>query len=75
MYGVIVVVVLAFLFLGSGFSSGSSEVSAGEDTSFYVEDNGNLFIKLAKVTDQCCYFVVDIVVSGVSNVFDMILGG
>lgn len=54
----------------------SKEVGSEEyDTAYYVEDNGNLFIKAAKLLDKCCYYVVDIVISGIGSVFSSILGG
>lgn len=54
----------------------SKEVGSEEyDTAYYVEDNGNLFIKAAKMLDKCCYYVVDIVISGIGSVFNSILGG
>ena len=57
---------LVIIILGSMLADDSKEVSGDEyDTSFYVEDSGNLFIKTAKVLDKCCYYVVDIVVSSV----------
>lgn len=75
-YGIIVVLFLSVLFIGGSVTTNDDVVADEEyDTSFYVEDSGNIFIKLAKVLDRCCYFTVDIVVSGVGNVFDVILGG
>lgn len=74
-YGIIVVLFLAMLFLGGSVTSDEDVgVSDEYDTSFYVEDSDNLFIKLAKVIDRCCYFAIDIVISGINTVFDIILG-
>ena len=68
-YGLIAVVFIFLLFVGMSFVSESQEGQNDFDTSFYVEDNGNLFIKLAKLTDRFCYFVIDIIVSSISMVF------
>ena len=74
-YCIIVVLFLSILFIGGSVTSDEDvKVDNEYDTSFYVEDSGNVFIKLAKVLDRCCYFAVDIVVSGISSVFDIILG-
>lgn len=76
---VVVAVVVLFVLLIFGGGMGDSTVSGSSDdnfeTSFYIEDNGNVFIKVAKVADKCCFFLVDIVISGVSSIFDMLLGG
>lgn len=66
---------VVFLFLGSGASNDSMEVNGDYDTAYYVEDNGNVFIKVAKLADKCCFYVVDVVVSGVGSIFSAILGG
>ena len=72
---ILVVVLFVILFLGNGFGGDSTEVDADYDTAYYVEDNGNLFIKLAKLLDKCCFYIVDVVVSGIGSVFSAILGG
>lgn len=67
---------LAVLFIGSGVTEDDSMVGTGDDydSAFYVENTNNIFIKLAKVLDKCCYYVVDIVINGISSVFEVILG-
>lgn len=72
----IVVGLLGIILLASMISQGDTEVSAdGEDydTSFYVEGNGNIFIKTAKLLDKCCFYVVDVVISGIGSVFNSLL--
>ena len=49
-------------------------VDSEYDDAFYVENSDNLFIKLAKVLDKCCYFAVDIIISGINTIFEVILG-
>lgn len=67
------VVILGITFLADG-SSGDTTVSDDYDTAYYVEGDNNLFIKLAKTLDKCCFYVVDIFISGIGNIFDSILG-
>lgn len=72
----VVGLLIGVLLIASSFMQDSKEVGSEEyDTAYYVEDNGNLFIKTAKMLDKCCYYVVDIVISGIGSVFSSILGG
>ncbi|MDE7264112.1 MAG: hypothetical protein K2N64_05580 [Anaeroplasmataceae bacterium] len=66
---------LAIIILGSSFAQDSTEVSGGDeyDTAFYVDGSKNLFIMTAKMLDKCCYYVVDVVVSGIGSIFNSIL--
>ena len=66
--------ILGMLFLGGSVIEDEEVGSNDYDTSFYVEDSDNLFIKLAKVIDRCCYFAIDIIISGIDTIFDIILG-
>ncbi len=70
----LVVVLLAIILFSNGFIGESTEVSGDYDTAYYVEDNGNVFIKIAKFMDKCCFYVVDVVVSGVGSIFSAFLG-
>ena len=74
-FTIVFVLFLSLLLIGGSITQDTETGSGDLDTTFYVEDNGNLFIKLAKILDQLCLFIVDIVVSGISNVFNLILGG
>ena len=73
-YGIIIVLFLGMLFLGGSVLEDEEVGSNDYDTSFYVEDSDNLFIKLAKVIDRCCYFAIDIIISGIDTIFEIILG-
>ena len=74
-YLIIVVLFMGMLIIGGSVNSDDDVLVDGDyDTSFYVEDSNNLFIKLAKILDNCCYFAVDIIISGINTVFDIILG-
>ena len=73
---ILVVGILGIILLASLISQDATEVSAdGEDydTAFYVEGNGNVFIKTAKLLDKCCFYLVDVVISGIGSVFNSIL--
>lgn len=65
---------LAIILLGSTLAQDTPAGSSDEyDTAFYVENSKNVFIVAAKMLDKCCYYVVDIVISSVSSVFNSIL--
>lgn len=70
----LIIILLAIIFFTNGFIGDSTEVSGDYDTAYYVEDNGNVFIKVAKFMDKCCFYVVDVVVSGVGSIFSAFLG-
>lgn len=73
---IVVGLLIVVLVIASSLMQDSKEVSSEDyDTAYYVEDNGNLFIKAAKLLDKCCYYVVDVVISGIGSVFSSILGG
>ncbi len=70
-----------FIFLLGGllfivvFGSFMSEKTNDDyDDAYYVEANGNLITKTAKVIDKGCFYMVDIVVSGIGSIFNAILG-
>ena len=72
-YGIILVLFISLIFLGSNMEN-DVMVDSEYDDAFYVENSDNLFIKLAKVLDKCCYFAVDIIISGINTIFEVILG-
>ncbi len=67
-------IVLLLIFLGSSIIGKSEEVSEDYDSAYYVEANGNLILKLAKVLDKSCFYVVDIFISGIGSIFNIIIG-
>lgn len=67
-------IVLLLVFVGSSIIGKSEEVSEDYDTAYYVEANGNLILKLAKVLDKSCFYVVDILISGIGSIFNIIIG-
>lgn len=65
---------LAIILLGSMMTQDATEVGENDyDTAFYVEGNGNVFIKTAKLLDKCCFYIVDVVISGIGSVFNSLL--
>lgn len=73
---IFVVGLLGIILLASMISQDATEASADGDefdTAFYVEGNGNIFIKTAKLLDKCCFYVVDVVISGIGSVFNSLL--
>ncbi len=67
-----------FTFLAVVFASilisSNNDVESVNEEAFYVEDNGNIFIKLAFVCDDCAYYVVDLVLGGIERIFAMFTG-
>ncbi len=39
------------------------------DSSYYVEANNNIFIRFSNICDDCCYYIVDMVLGGIENIF------
>ena len=68
---ILMIIALGITFLGGG---DDTTVSDDYDSAYYVEGDSNLFIKIAKVTDKCCYYVIDIIISGIGTIFDSFLG-
>jgi len=71
----IYIVIGIFLFVVIiGFMTSSDEVveASTEDYeySYYVEANDNVFVKLSNVCDDCCYYVVDMILGGIESIFN-----
>lgn len=70
--------ILVFTFLAVVFASilisSNSDVEGTNEEAYYVEDNGNIFIKLAFICDDCAYYVVDLVLDGIERIFAMFTG-
>lgn len=73
MYVIIILLFLSMLFLGGSIADNNTSTE-DYDSAFYVDDTNNVFIKFGKVIDRCCFFIVDIIISGISSVFQTILG-
>lgn len=66
--------ILIFIIFGSSMLGKGEAEKEDYESAYYVEAKGNLILMLAKMIDKSCYYVVDIVVSGVGSVFNSILG-
>lgn len=71
----IYIVVAIFLFvLVIGFMTSNDDAveasTADYDYSYYVEANDNVFVKLSNVCDDCCYYVVDMILGGIESIFN-----
>lgn len=65
---------LAVILVGSIFTQDSVETGGSDyDQAYYVDGSKNIFIMTAKFLDKCCYYVIDVVVSGIGSVFNSIL--
>lgn len=77
---IIIIIFIIIVAITLSLSSGSNENNIEEvgivdyDSSYYVDTNGNMFIKIANICDDCCYYVVDIVFNGIEQVFSSLLG-
>ena len=71
-----ILTVLLFTFIAVVFASIliSSDQAVSDEASYYVEDNGNIFIKLAFICDDCAYYIVDLVLGGIESIFSIIMG-
>lgn len=69
-YFILLLLVAMFFVLGDT----TKEVSSDYDSAYYVEANNNVFVKLSRVIDDCCYYVVDIVLNGVETIVSSITG-
>ena len=67
----VILVIGIYLFAGD-----NDEVSASAETdyeySYYVE-NSSVISKIAFICDDCCYYLVDIVLGGIESVFSKII--
>lgn len=74
-----ILVCLFILVLGLALIIGKNdeaEKASGEveyDYSYYVE-NPSIISKIAFICDDCCYYLVDIVLGGVESIFSKIIG-
>jgi len=71
-----IVIAVFILVVAIGLMSSSNEeiaVSADEyEYPYYVEANDNIFVKLANICDDCCYYLVDMVLGGIESLFNSI---
>lgn len=77
---IVLIIFIAVIAISIGLSSKASNDSIEDvktmeyDSAYYVEADGNVFIKLANICEDCCYYVVDIIFSGIEKVFSSLLG-
>lgn len=70
----IIIIVISIALSDKAKDDSVEDVSTVEyDASYYVEADGNIFIKLADICDDCCYYAVDMIFNGVERVFSSLL--
>lgn len=70
----IIVIVISIALSNKTKDDSIEDVSVSEyDASYYVEADGNIFIKLADICDDCCYYAVDMIFNGIERVFSSLL--
>ena len=68
------IILLVSVFLGGTIVGGSNPVSSEVEDAYYVENNGNIFIGLAKIIDKGAYFVVDMFMGIIEGIFGNFVG-
>lgn len=71
---VFIIVVFISIMISNKEAGGTAEASGDYDSSYYVEANDNIFVKLANICDDCCYYLVDMMFGGVETIFSSFLG-
>ncbi len=72
--GTFIVVVFISIMVSNGGKDNTEEVGTDYDSSYYVEANDNIFVKFANLCDDCCYYVVDMLLGGVETIFSSFTG-
>lgn len=74
----VIVVFIAVIFisvmLSSSNSNDSIEVNSDYDSAYYIDASDNLFVRVANICDDCCYYVVDMLFGGVEAIFSSLVG-
>lgn len=72
---VIIFIVVVFIsIMVSGGENSTEEAGADYDSAYYVEANDNIFVKFANLCDDCCYYIVDMLLGGVETIFSSFTG-
>lgn len=71
---VFIIVVFISIMISNKEEGESAETSGDYDSAYYVEANDNIFVKLANICDDCCYYLVDMMFGGVETIFSSFLG-
>ena len=66
--GVFVLVLILSLVVSNNADSVET-ATEDMDSSYYVEANNNIFIRFSNICDHCCYYIVDMVLGGIENIF------
>lgn len=70
---VVLIFVIAVILTISGGNDAVAVAQTDMTSSYYVEADGNIFVKLAKVIDDLCYYAIDIVFGGIGSLFSSFL--
>ena len=63
-----------FAIMIAGATGSNQNIEPGENDSAYYVESSNVVSKIAKICDTVCYYVVDIVLDGISSIFNKIIG-
>ena len=70
----IILIAVAVIFLILGNNSNTVMASEVVDSAYYVEANGNVFITIAKLCDDACYFLISGILNIIEKIFETLLG-
>ncbi|MBQ3252940.1 MAG: hypothetical protein IJA65_00150 [Acholeplasmatales bacterium] len=65
--------IIIFSISGDNDSKEAASMDTADDTAYYVEANGNIFVKIAKLCDDGCHYVISMVLGGVESIFSSFL--
>lgn len=71
---IVLVLAVVIIFFITGNLDNTKEVSEVVDSAYYVEANGNVFIMIAKLCDDACYYLISGILSAVEKIFGTLLG-
>ncbi|MGM9969155.1 MAG: hypothetical protein ACI35S_02030 [Anaeroplasma sp.] len=73
----LVVAILIFISIMFIFNGKNTDVAVDDDTndtSYYVEADNNIFVRVAKLFDEICSYIINLVLNGIESIFSVILG-
>ena len=63
-----------FAIMIAGAMGSNQSVEPGDNDSAYYVESTNVISRIAKVCDTACYYIVDMVLDGLSSIFNKIIG-
>lgn len=70
---VILVFIIAVVLTVSGGNDAIMVSASDMSSAYYVEADNNVFVKLAKIIDDLCYYAIDMIFGGIGSLFSSFL--